>query len=861
MPPEYAPKTIRFMEAAYAAQGVLRPLRRQRYEPGTVLEYELRGVWPAARARVSLEILKFAGGGFAGQVYQVAARSIVPIEDQVEGLEAGRTYALKILIPPSRFAARVRNFFYGFGFQAPFSLQSLAAAGRSQALWQKFIRRAARVEFGRDDAVADVIGTFRDERLGSYGELGEWVDGRMWRFEIDDDLDSRHRWKPGDPEDGIGSPEYRTKREFMKRLTAMMRRMGAEELARQYEWGSLKSQPNAMKRIASDPDPRAGLTAVDFRAGMALTPLNPQCPVDFKLILRGLGRGRLVQFDKGDLRKLERFAGEHAGDFADLRPALEELKREDAAYRDSLVDWTHHHVRLFSGRLRRRIMAGFRESWRVRNITDDRTASVLAKSGVLSLLFLGAPGLALASPLLFVFAWPGRIWWKYPLWLLPLILTPLVRKIWGRDDFRRHCGRMLTSPRYILRAGRARIAEAMIRWVRTGRASEERARNISSAPWRYYAQLPFSLLPPGFHRFLTEKAYFKERIRALFIQPARLLVRPAERERWMIGMIDQGGKNGLLTAPEVERIKAQVKEPYIQKYLKSLAVHAATLFVSETVFLVAAVVYVLAHPELTWQAATLRAGLIIGALNLLPVSPGSLVRGFYVVGLMIKERNFKDYNIALGVSFLKVFGYLAFPIQMTYRYPDLARFMAGHWANEAVHRVPVFGEKGAWLEHFVFDAFYNFPLTLRRRIRTRAERRAGEPKKSWTTPLLALAAAVVLGGLGAGFAAVAGGAPSFNRTWGLAVWVPVLAGAAIARAASGFQIGARVLRGMTGGALLGAFAGLASHIAALAPFFGAAAAAENVPPVLAAAKSGVTLMLLFGVLGLGGALFAETRRP
>ena len=274
-----------------------------------------------------------------------------------------------------------------------------------------------------------------------------------------------------------------------------------------------------------------------------------------------------------------------------------------------------------------------------------------------------------------------------------------------------------------------------------------------------------------------------------------------------------------------------------------------------------AIVYVLAHPELTWQAATLRAGLIIGALNLLPVSPGSLVRGFYVVGLMIKERNFKDYNIALGVSFLKVFGYLAFPIQMTYRYPDLARFMAGHWANEAVHRVPVFGEKGAWLEHFVFDAFYNYPLTLRRRIRTRAEKRAGEPKKSWTTPLLALAAAVVLGGLGAGFAAIAGGWPSFSRIWGLTVWVPVLAGAAIARAASGFQMGARVLRGMTGGAVLGAFAGLASHIAALAPFFGAAASAENVPPLLAAAKSGVTLMLLFGVLGLGGALFAETRRP
>jgi hypothetical protein len=93
----------------------------------------------------------------------------------------------------------------------------------------------------------------------------------------------------------------------------------------------------------------------------------------------------------------------------------------------------------------------------------------------------------------------------------------------------------------------------------------------------------------------------------------------------------------------------------------------------------------------------------------------------YVVYLVIRERNFKDYNIAVFLGFFKYIGYLAFPIQMTHRYPALARFMAGHWATEAVHAVPVFGERGALLEHSVFNLFYNWPLTIRRRMQKRIE--------------------------------------------------------------------------------------------------------------------------------------------
>ena len=156
---------------------------------------------------------------------------------------------------------------------------------------------------------------------------------------------------------------------------------------------------------------------------------------------------------------------------------------------------------------------------------------------------------------------------------------------------------------------------------------------------------------------------------------------------------------------------AQIKEPFIQKYLKSLAIHLLLMPTTHVVALIVAFIYVRLHPELTWQQASLATGVIFGLFQIIPISPGSIARGIYTSSLILREKNFKDYSIAFWLSFFKYIGYLAFPIQMAYRYPDLARFMAGHWATGAVHIVPIFGEKGAWLEHFVFDIFYNFPLT------------------------------------------------------------------------------------------------------------------------------------------------------
>ena len=859
MAESYSVKIVRELEKIVHDQNIVRPMRLRRYEQGTFLEYDIRGVLPSGKAGVRLEIEKFVGGGFAGQVYKVRLLALDQKEGRIEGLSVGGAYALKIFVPPKGFSLRIRNLFFGMGFQGPFSLQANPTAGRSQALWQKFIRRAAKIEFGSEDVVVDVLATLTDPGLGSCGELSEWVDGRLWRFEVDDDLDGRRAWKIGSPDEGIGSPEYRLKHAFMIRLVRLMHRLGARELARQYEWWSLKSQPNVMKRTSSDPDPKAGLVAVDFRAGMTLTAVTPQCPADIKLVFQGLGRGRLVQFDKGDIGELEAFTVEHSREFADMGSGFDELKREDKSYRDSLIDFTYHHVRLFGGKLRQSIMDGFRESWRIRNMTDARTAVKLERSGILSLIFLLFPFLPLATVALFVFAFPGPVWWKVLLWLAPL-LAPLVRKLSGRADYRRHYGKMLTSSSYFLRAIRAHITEALIRWYRAGRVSEARALKIAGAPWRYCLHAPLSILPPGLHRFLTDKATFKQKLYSMFIKPVRLYFNAGEREKWLREMISQGEQNRILTRDEAARINSQIREPYIQKYLKSLAVHLATLFVSETVFLTMAVVYVLSHPELSWQQATLRAGVIIGALNLLPISPGSLIRGFYVVGLMIKERNFKDYNIAFGVSFLKVLGYLAFPIQMAYRYPDLARFMAGHWATEAVHIVPVFGERGAWLEHFVFDAFYNYPLTIRRRIKHRAAGRAGLKPRLWHVPLIVLGGAGLLSGINFAYMKLAGHLPALGNIWWLALWIPVLAGILTARWAGGTRMGKRIFRAALGGAVIGFLYGAFTHLCPLVIGPTAKIMGSEMDFILPLIRTFIEFSLLFGLLGTIGAAVAETRK-
>jgi hypothetical protein len=857
----YSQETIAKLRDLFSAQRLLRPLRLQRYETGQRLRFEMESVYPARKMEVGLEVIRFVGGGYSGQVYKVKILRIDGGPEGQEGLQAGGTYALKIFVPPGALGGLIRNFFYALGFQGPFSLRVNPAAVKAGALWQRFIRRGARIRFGSEDSVANVLATFIDPGLGSCGEISEWVDGRMWRLEVDDNLYSRRLWKPGQPGDGLGSPEYRAKKAFMFDLVKLMRDMGAEELARQYEWGTLKSQPNALKRLAMGADPGAGLTAVDFRAGLVLLPFLPECPADFKLIVRGIRRGSLVQFDRGDIRKLESYTAARPDEFADLAGALEELKTADRAYRDSLPDLTHHHVKLITRpRLWAAIHSAWVRAWEIRNMADAPTAGPLGKSGLAALLFLLLGLVPVLTPILFILKFPGRSIGLWLLWLAPL-LGPFIRKLWGRRDLRRHFGAMLTKGGYVGRARRGHAAEALIRWVRRGRVSESRALRLAAHPLWFCAQLPMSVLPPKLHRFLTDWEFAKKSLDRVFVKPFRLYFQPAEREKWLRDMVSQGEKNGILTPEESRRIQSQIQEPFIQKYLKSLAIHVLLMPTTHIVALLVAFFYIRLHPGLSGQQEALATGLILGIFQVIPVSPGSIARGIYTTTLIVRERNFKDYNLAFAISFFKYIGYFAFPLQMAYRYPELARFMAGHSATGAAHIVPIFGEKGAWLEHAAFDLFYNYPLSLGRRIRERDASFSTRPPRRWTFPAVVGACVVILALIDAGYLKLSGQMPALVRIWWLVIWIPFLGASLAAGLSRRPRLSRRISLGALAGALMGLiYAGFGAALGALAkPWPGGPPAGDHFVRQLAIqAVWHIFLFLLIAVLGV---LIFENRRP
>ncbi len=815
---DYSVDACKKLAEEFRKADVIRPMRVERYDAGDELTYEVTGVFPARRAMVSLVVEKFVGGGFAGQVYRVQVLGVDSPEGDIEGLETGGRYAMKILRPPSRFSQAFRDSIYAVGFQSPFSLQVNPDASRAGALWQKFIRRAAQNRFEDNRCVVDILATFVDDKLGSCGELSEWVDGRTWRFEVDDHLQERSI--PAGDLQKVYSPEYRAKKRFMREFVHLLHDVGAHEFARQYEWWTCKSQPNALKRSDTEADPYTGLTAVDFRAGLALLPFLPMSPGDIPLILKGLLRGSLVQFDRGSLKKLRRYMDEHPDDFADMEDAFRELQDVERKYRRSMPDITHNHVKLLTPSLWGDILDAQVTSWRIRGKVDEQLAREMEvswwKPTAFSLLGLLGPALRAVGLVLLVWrffqgVFGDRAFWDvFSFWTIAIglvLIFPLpaaarfARTLWGRLDLRKHYRLIVSNGVYLRKALRAHNAERLIAWHRAGRVSGPKAITISRQSFRLAWHLPLSLLPVFAHRMLTDLAYLKDVFANVVFRPVRLFFNADAREQWLRDMVAEGKRRHMLTEEDAETILSRIKEPFIQKYLKSLAVHVCTLPITQIVSLAIAGVYYWFHRDdpNAWAVAL---G-IVAIFQVIPISPGSLVRGLYVVYLVIRERNFKDYNIAVFLGFFKYIGYLAFPIQMAYRYPALARFMAGHWATGAVHVIPVFGEHGALAEHAVFDLFYNFPLTMRRRLRIRTQLREDKELRWKHVPIVAGIGAAGLVAIDLIFWAATGTGPLMRDVW-FAFWIPpLLAGGASALLAGGARPGKRVAFGALCGVGMG----------------------------------------------------------
>lgn len=828
MQTEYSAEIYRELEKKLLDAQLYRPMSVSRYEEGEKLNYEITDLDRGNRGKVCLVVDRFVGGGFAGQVYRVKLLDIETEPDSISGLKEGGIYAMKILVPPTTFSRFFRNTLFWAGFQGPFQLQVNPMAARAGALWQKFIRRGAKISFGDETAVVDIYATFIDSALGSCGELSEWIDGRTWRLEVDDHMDLLSMWKKGKDVSNrnLASPEYRAKRIFMLKFVELLHNMGCHEFARQYEWYTCKSQPNCLKRNKNDGSASDGLVAVDFRAGLALLPFLPMSPGDFKLIAEGICRGSLVQFDRGDIVKLEKFVNKHSNEFADMQPLLEELRENERVYRDSVPDITHNHFRLlYSSRLWSTMLDSAVTGWKIRNLVDESGQKKLSENKLLTLLFL-------------------------LIGFVPL-LGKILRRIWGHEDWRRHYLGIITNCKYLSRTIRAKTAEMAIGWLRAGRIDHKKVIKVSEQIWRFSLHLPLTVLPVGLHRFLTDWQYARDKIIYFTVRPVRLYFNSELREQWLREMVAEGRKKHLLSNEDEEIILSKVDEPFIQKYLKSLAVHICTLPVTQIVSVMIAIIYVLMHPEMPrTQAWGVGLG-IIALFQVVPISPGSLVRGLYVLYLVISERNFKDYNIAVFLGFFKYVGYLAFPIQMTYRYPTMARFMAAHWATEAVHIVPVFGERGALLEHGVFCLFYNWPLTIRRRMRTRANIRASNKPRYWHIILCSTIGTGIFGIVDFIYLKRFGKLPGLNELWWLSLLLPFICGSVTTLGSGGAHLSRRIIGAAFCGVVMGV---LYTAISAFLGYGGLLGASDIV-------ISGVWRIFLFSIFSAIGAILTELKLP
>ena len=665
--------------------------RPSRYEPGHVFDLAVTGVCPALPGRVRLEVERFVGAGFAGQAYKTRLIGLELDQGPIPGLEEGLVYAVKIIVPPSRFSRMFRNAVYWLAFQGPFAAQVNPAAARTGVLWQKLLRRGAQLRFMDQGAAVDTYATFFEPGLRSFGEINEWVPGRNWRLEKDDDLFGRpfRGFRPGG-----GSPEYLAKKRFMAGLVDLFHEMGAPELARQYEWWSGKSQPNVLKRLDRGGGPAEGLTAVDFRAGLALLPFLPMSPVDLRLILEGYKRGAFTQFDRGDLEKLERYVDRRAGEFVDLRPALEELKRVDPEYRSSQPDLTRHRTRiLFDRGLRAGIRAGLVQGWKALGLIDQAKAPKLLHSA-------------------------GAFWLFYLAGLIPFLGRRL-RRGWGDEVYGRHLKKLLTDWAYLKKSFLVFQTQGLIRWHLAG--------HLDPCGMDFFLRHPllFGLvrifpgmlpLPAKAMKFLVDWSYSRKILAELASHPIRFYHDRHYRHECLRCNIDEGYEEGLITGEERDLLYTRFRDPAIRNYLKGTYVHLATAPVTPLTYLALSVYS-------AWQAGadlgqSLASGLAtFGLFNLIPVSPGSLVRGCYVIYLMIKDHSFKRYRLAAALAFCRYISYFSFPIQLMSSFPLLTRFTLARWATRWAGHVPVFGERGALLQHWAFDLVSNLPLTLARLVR------------------------------------------------------------------------------------------------------------------------------------------------
>ncbi|RMD97799.1 MAG: hypothetical protein D6812_14565 [Deltaproteobacteria bacterium] len=664
----------RWLRRIVTSSGLLVPLTCSGHEVGECLEVTLTDLDGRSRA-VSFEIVAEIGGGYAAQVYRARLLSVHPTDTP---LRPGESYAIKCFVPRGKWRRRLRDLLFLLGFQAPFPFTGNEDAVACGMLWQALIRRAAHARFGDPQTVVRPFGYFFDERLKSFAEVNEWVDGRLSPFEPDprllprffERITARVRGLPPPPDSP--STAFERKRRFMARFVELLREVGAPELARQYLWWTGKSQPNVLERS----DSRGGerFVAIDFRPGMTVLPCLPLSPADFGFILQGLRRGVLVQFDRGDPEALERFACRHPQAFEGAWTWIAALKEREARYRRSMPDVFHHRLRLLRDR-------SLREAIRHQRITGWERAGQISPSRA-TRLHEGGRGYL---PLLFTS-------------LLPIVGKRFQRLL-GNERYRAHLYAVGFDSGYRKRFLDAFVATDLLEWLRAGRIGEVQAIGLYRNRRRFWLHRLFlSVLPAPLHRAVGDPRHLIERIRVTLRGGWRFLRDPAHRLGWLVERIEEAARESGLDPRDTEGFDEDLHDPQLDRYLVDLGVGLLLKPTSQ-----------LAYLGLAGYAAATGDLFPLLLLCALPISVSGTLRAFYLGLRAWHFRNFGGYRTAILLSPLKGIGIVALPIQMIQRFPHISLLLGSAFIRRLVSHVPVFGERGGLCEYLAFRLCYDLP--------------------------------------------------------------------------------------------------------------------------------------------------------
>jgi hypothetical protein len=152
------------------------------------------------------------------------------------------------------------------------------------------------------------------------------------------------------------------------------------------------------------------------------------------------------------------------------------------------------------------------------------------------------------------------------------------------------------------------------------------------------------------------------------------------------------------------------------------------------------------------------------------------------------------------------------------------------------------------LEHWVFCLFYNRPLTIRRRMRIRAEKRAKQKPRYWHVGFCAAGAAAIFVMTDYIVRNTTGVVPALKDIWCLAILLPFVCGSIITYACGG----AVLMRRIAAAAVFGVITALV-YTAVSVPVFSAELCAGDV------ASECVWRIFIFTIFSTFGAIVAELK--